>query len=36
MDSIGHLISYPIPTHTHISGNNSNGYGHLKIADVQS
>jgi hypothetical protein len=35
-NSVGHLISFSLPTHTHIFGNHSNGYGHLKTADVQS
>jgi hypothetical protein len=36
MDSIGHLTSFPAPTHTQVFGNHSNGYGHLKTADVRS
>jgi hypothetical protein len=33
-----HLVShrFPAPTHTQLFGNHSNGYGHLKIADVRS
>jgi hypothetical protein len=36
MDSIGHLIGFPMPTHTHVFGNHINGYGHSKIDDVRS
>jgi hypothetical protein len=35
-DSIDHLISFPVPTHTHVFSNHNNGYGHLKTADVRS
>jgi hypothetical protein len=35
-DSIDHLTSFPVPTHTHVFGNHSIGYGHLKTADVRS
>jgi hypothetical protein len=35
-DSAAHLLSFPTPTHTHDSGNHSNGYGHSKIAFVRS
>jgi hypothetical protein len=30
MDSTGNLLSFSMPTHTHDSGNHSNGYGHSK------
>jgi hypothetical protein len=35
-DSIDHLLRFPTPTDTHVSGNHNNGYGHLKTADVRS
>jgi hypothetical protein len=35
-DSIDHLTSFPALTNTHVFGNHSNGYGHLKTADVLS
>jgi hypothetical protein len=34
-DSIDHLTSFPVPTHTHVFGSHSIGYGHLKTADVR-
>jgi hypothetical protein len=36
MDSVGHLLIFLTPTHTHIFGNHNNGYGHSKIANVRS
>jgi hypothetical protein len=36
MDSIAHLLTFSTPTHTHVSGNHSNGCDHLKTADVRS
>jgi hypothetical protein len=36
MHSIGHMISFPTPTHTYVSGNHSNGYGRSKTALVRS
>jgi hypothetical protein len=36
MDLATSLLSYSMPTQSHDSGNHNNGYGHLKIADVQS
>jgi hypothetical protein len=36
MDSVGHLLSFLMPTHKHVSGNHNNGYGHLKTVDMQS
>jgi hypothetical protein len=35
-DSIDHLTSFSVPTHTHVFGNHNNGYGHLQTADVRS
>jgi hypothetical protein len=35
MDYADHLTRFPVPTHTHVFGNHSNGYGHLKTADVR-
>jgi hypothetical protein len=32
IDCIGHLLSFPTPTRTHIFGNHGNGYSHLSIA----
>jgi hypothetical protein len=36
MDSVGHLISFLMLTHTHVFGNHSNGYNHLKTTDMRS
>jgi hypothetical protein len=35
-DSIGHYLSFPTPTHTHVFGNHSNDYGHLNTTHVRS
>jgi hypothetical protein len=35
-DYVDHLTCFPAPTHIHIFGNHSNGYDHLKTADVRS
>jgi hypothetical protein len=35
-DSVDHLTSFPAPTDTHIFGNHSNDYDHLKTAHVRS
>ena len=35
-DSVGHLLSFPMLTHTHIFGNHNNGYSHLKTAYMRS
>jgi hypothetical protein len=35
-DSVAHLVSFFMPTHTHDFDNQSDGYGRLKTADVQS
>jgi hypothetical protein len=32
MDSRGHVLSFPTPTHTHVSNTNSHVYGHFGIA----
>jgi hypothetical protein len=32
MDSKGHLLSFPMPTHTHVSDTHSHGYGHFGTA----
>jgi hypothetical protein len=36
MHSIDHLTSFTAPTHTHVFSNHSNGYDHLKTANVRS
>jgi hypothetical protein len=35
-DSVGHLISFPSPSHTHFFGNHINGYSHSKTANMRS
>jgi hypothetical protein len=35
-DYVDQLTSFHVPTCTHIFGNHSNGYGHLKTADMRS
>jgi hypothetical protein len=36
MDSVGNLLSFLMPTRTHVSSNDINGYGHLNMAYVRS
>jgi hypothetical protein len=35
MDFVGHMVSFLVPIHTHIFGNDSNGYSHLNTAPVK-
>jgi hypothetical protein len=35
-DSVGHLLSFSMPTHTHDFDKHTNGYGHSKTALVRS
>jgi hypothetical protein len=34
-NSIGHLLSFPTPTHTHIFGNHGSGYSHLNTVTCE-
>jgi hypothetical protein len=36
MDSVANMLSFPMPTDTHLFAIHSNGYGHLNAANVWS